>query len=366
MNANEFVKGLALGTGSMVVLGLIGGVARVTYLASVRTISVPLLVEMTLLDRETKAPVAQCLLGSERSAAAEGQAAPRSDAKGRLLLNRTYSYGWSALWPFERRRSPSFRFYLGEAPQLGTMDEVESWLVEMRFDEPWRASTAEITPVVEVSRSLAHEHSKVRSAWLEPLPAEPVDRLAQGRLRMEAAEAGGRAYRVLVSAFLDRKAIAACQRPTLGEVKRSATELYNAHRYEESLEAFRQVARREPDSAWAHRGVADGLQQLSRPREALPHYRKAIELDPDDFDNLYWYASCLIGLDDKEAIEQFRKLVSVEPDKARGWIGLGIACYGIDRFADSAEAFEKAAQLCADCLSSSDRAVYADSKRLAR
>lgn len=366
MNANEFVKGLALGTGAMVVLGLIGGVARVTYLASVRTISVPLLVEMTLVDRETKAPVAQCLLGSERSAADEGQAAPRSDAKGRLLLNRTYSYGWSALWPFGRRRSPSFRFYLGEAPQLGTIDEVESWLVEVGFDEPWRASQAEIVPVVEVKRSLAHEESRARSGGFEPLAAEPVERLAQARLLPAASKDGQTAYRLLVSAFLDQKAIAACRAPTLGELKKSAAELYNAHRFEASLEAFSEVARREPDSAWAHRGVADCFQQLSRPRESLEPYRKAIRLDPKDPDNLYWYASALIGVDDEDAIEQFRKLVGVEPDKARGWIGLGIASYGIDRFAESVEAFEKATKLCPDCLSSNDRAVYADSRRLAR
>ncbi len=374
MNVYQVVKAVALVAGLLLALGILGGIGYMTAALSVRTVSVPLLVEMNLVDRETNEPVAHCLLGFEKGGVStsspstldEGQTTLRSDAQGRLLLSKTYSYRWSALWAFERQRSPAFRFYIGEAPHYGTIDEVETWLVETRFEEPWRASNADIAPVVLVKRSLAHEESRARSGGVEPLAAEPVERLARTRIRVEASGYGQTAYRLLVSVFLDRKAIAACQGPTLGDIKKSAAELYNAHRFEASLQAFREVARRDPYSAWAHRGVADGLQQLSRPREALAHYRKAIELDPKDPDNLYWYANCLIGLDDKEAIEQFRKLVGVETDKARGWIGLGIASYGVDRFAESVEAFEKAAKLCAECLSSNDRAVYADSKRLAR
>jgi tetratricopeptide (TPR) repeat protein len=79
----------------------------------------------------------------------------------------------------------------------------------------------------------------------------------------------------------------------------------------------------------------------------------------------YWYANSLIGVTDRDAVQQFRKLVAIEPDNARGWIGLANALYDLDRYQETVEAFEKAAKICADCLNANDRVIYKDSKRLA-
>jgi tetratricopeptide (TPR) repeat protein len=267
-------------------------------------------------------------------------------------------------WPFPRERKPGFRFYLGEAPRYDTPDQVESWLIRLRFEEPW--TKTEIAPSLTVERSLAHEEGRKQSGGFDPLPAQPAERLAQARVRFEDAAGGREAYVVALSLFLDEKQIAQCQATSLGDVEKSAADLFNSKRYAESLEAYREVARRKPDSAWAHRGVADCLEHLGKQREAIPSYRKATELAPKDLDHLYWYANSLINVQSKEAVTQFRKLVGLEPDKARGFIGLGNSLSDVDRFAESVQAFEKAEKLCPTCLDEADRKAYKEARELAK
>jgi len=369
---NAVAKWGLIAVAGVFALGLIGTFGVMAFVFSIGTAMVPITLETSVLHRDTKAPVARCLLafqkggnGLTRPATIDyGQTTERSDANGRLRVDSSYEHVGSMFWPFPRERKPGFRFYLGEAPRYDTPDQVESWLVTLRFDEPWTRS--EVAPALAVERSLAHEEGRKQSGGFDPLPAEPVERLAQARVRFEKGASGRDAYAVGLSLFLDEKQIAQCQAASLGDLEKSAAELFNSKRYAESLEAFREVARRKPDSAWAHSGVGDCLDHLGKQREAIASYRRAAELAPKDADHLFWYANSLINVESKEAVTQFRKLVALEPDKARGFIGLANSLWDVDRFAESVRAFEKAEKLCPTCLSAADRKTYAESRGLAR
>jgi len=361
---------------AMVALAVIGGVVvfgAMAFVFSIGTAVVPVEVDVSVLDRNTRAPIANCLLVFEkggvnlgRPATIDyGQTTERTDAQGRLRHATSHSYVGSMFWPFDRERDPAFRFYLGEAPHLGSTEEVESWRVGLRFDEPWTSST-ELVPVIEVQRSLAHEETRTRSGGFEPLPSEPADRLLRAVVRFGASEDGREAYLIPLSVFLDAQQIRACQAPTLDEGESRAVEHFNAGRYEEALAAYREVARRKPDSAWAHRGAANALDHLGRRRESTEAYRKALALAPQDAEILYWYANSMIGTMDKEAAAQFRKLIALEPTNARGFIGLANSLYELDRFRETVEAFDQAAKLCASCLDEHDRSIHTDAKRLLR
>jgi len=369
---NAVAKWSLIAVAGLFALALIATFGTMAFVFSIGTAVIPIRLDANVLHRDSKAPVARCLLAFEKGGLGltrpatidYGQTRERSDANGRLRVDSSYQYAGSMFWPFARERKPGFRFYLGEAPRYDTPDQVESWLVTLRFEEPW--TKTEIAPALAVDRSLAHEEGRKQSGGFAPLPAEPAERLAQASVRFEDVAGGREAYVVALSLFLDEKQIAQCQATSLGDVEKSAADLFNSKRYAESLEAFREVARRKPDSAWAHRGAADCLDHLGKQREAIPSYRKASELAPKDLDHLYWYANSLINVQSREAVTQFQKLVGLEPDKARGFIGLGHTLWDLDRFAESVQAFEKAEKLCPTCLDEADRKAYKESRELAK
>jgi hypothetical protein len=242
---NAVAKWGLIAVAGVFALGLIGTFGVMAFVFSIGTAVVPITLETSVLDRDTKAPVARCLLafqkggnGLTRPATIDyGQTTERSDANGRLRVDSSYEHVGSMFWPFPRERKPGFRFYLGEAPRYDTPDQVESWLVTLRFDEPWTRS--EVAPALAVERSLAHEEGRKQSGGFDRLPAEPVERLAQARVRFEKGASGRDAYAVGLSLFLDEKQIARCQaasprRP--GEVRRRSVQ----------LQALRRVARGVP------------------------------------------------------------------------------------------------------------------------
>ena len=104
------------------------------------------------------------------------------------------------------------------------------------------------------------------------------------------------------------------------------------------------------ESAEVQRTIGDCLSHLGRDKEAIGAYRKAVELSPEDPESRYWYANSLIGVQQGEALKQFRKLVALEPGAARGFIGLANVLYNLDRFPEAIAAFDTAKQLCPTCL----------------
>ena len=349
----------------------IAAFAAVVFVFSIGTASVKTDVDVTVLDRKSGAPVPGCLLVLDLDRYTDSRTSMgRTDAAGRGQFDAGYhQYVSSLLLPTRRERTPTLRLYLGEKPRYGTFDEVESWDVRLRFDEPWFAREAPVT--VAVQRNLAREDvvkpppgTKGRSAGFTPIASEPSDGLARAGVRFDKAANGAAAYRIALTLRLDRTQAAACQARTLREVETRAVELYNAGRYAEALEAYREAIGTGQEAPWAYRGFADCLSQQGRDKEAAAAYRKAVEVDPGDAETLYRYANSLIGENDREAVVQFQKLILREPREARGPIGLASALFGLDRFAEAVRAFERAESLCATCLSDNDRAVYADARRL--
>jgi tetratricopeptide (TPR) repeat protein len=345
--------------------------AVLAFVFSIGTASVKTDVDVTVLDRESGTPVPGCLLVFDLDRYTDSRTSRgRTDAAGRGQFDAGHhQYVGSLLLPTRRERTPTLRLYLGEKPRYGTFDEVESWDVQLRFEEPWFAREAPVT--VAVQRNLAHEDvmkpptgQKGQSAGFTPLASEPSDGLARAGVRFDKAANGGAAYRIALTLRLDREQAAACQATTLREVETRAVELYNAGRYAEALEAYREAIGTGKEAPWAYRGFADCLSQQGRDQEAAAAYRRAVEVDPGDAETLYRYANSLIGENDREAVVQFQKLILREPREARGSIGLANALYGLDRFAETVRAFDHARSLCATCLSDNDRAVHADARRL--
>src|SRR5512145_2177156 len=136
------------------------------FVFSIGTAMVTVTVDASVYDKESKAPVANCLLAFEKSdTSGYGQTSVRTDARGRSSHETSYSYVGSMLWPFGRApdRDPRLRFHVGDPS--GSAPEVEAWDVHLRFREPWTSEA--VVPRVEVRRSGA-----------VPLPADDPPALA--------------------------------------------------------------------------------------------------------------------------------------------------------------------------------------------
>lgn len=75
---------------------------------------------------------------------------------------------------------------------------------------------------------------------------------------------------------------------------------------------------KDPDSAYLHQKMALLLKELREYPQALVHARKAMDLDPTDVESITLVGDlyALIGKDDL-AIEQYRKILEVEPENQR-------------------------------------------------
>jgi len=121
----------------------------------------------------------------------------------------------------------------------------------------------------------------------------------------------------------------------------------------------------EKGSVEDHRGAAACLYNLQRWKEAIVEYKNAVELAPSDPDLHYWYANSLIGRDAKTEEAEFRKVIALEPDEARGYIGLGEALYTLLRWHEAVEAFEQARAICTDCVDKNKeyRGIYEECRQ---
>jgi hypothetical protein len=361
------LKWLLIVMGILLGLGALAMVAMFAFVFSIGTASRTLLVETTVRDRTTRAPVPGCLLAFEKGTlfmtSGDGQSTQRTDAQGGVLFQKSFQYGSSLfLEPFRRDRHPTLRFYLGEAPSYGTFTRAEAWDVDLVFREPFR-KPADVIPRVTLRRGMAHEEvlnpppgQKWQLAGSDPLPGSTDGRLES----VVRVERDGITVRLMV--FLDADQARACQAPVRLEIQRQAVQLYNSHRYQEALIAFRTESLLAADPAWAHSSAGDCLIGLNRQKEAIEEHRQALVLAPQRPDIVYGYANSLIGMHDQESVTQFEKLVALEPRAARGYIGRGNALANLERWGASAKALEKAAQLCATCLDAGDRDLLRDAR----
>ena len=125
--------------------------------------------------------------------------------------------------------------------------------------------------------------------------------------------------------------------------------LFRMRRYEDALAALTHALALQPDLPVAgalHRVMGRSEQELGRPDAALPHYERALEIDPDDVQAVELLARLQFVRERYlESFALFRTLVEIDPGNARIHANLGAALYHLGRVEDAIGSFEHALSL---------------------
>jgi tetratricopeptide (TPR) repeat protein len=125
--------------------------------------------------------------------------------------------------------------------------------------------------------------------------------------------------------------------------------LFRMRRYEDALAALARGVSLQPDLPVAgavHRLMGRSEQELGRPDEALPHYQRALEIDPDDAQAIELLARLQFVRERYlESFALFETLVAIDPDNADLHANLGAALYHLGRVEDAIRSFEHALSL---------------------
>ncbi len=103
---------------------------------------------------------------------------------------------------------------------------------------------------------------------------------------------------------------------------------------EAALAQFSDRLRRNPDDFEARMMLARVFYRTGQYNEALPHYRRALELEPDDTALMGEYAQARVmagqGTVDSEALDLFRRIFEADPrnPEARFFLGVALADAG--------------------------------------
>jgi tetratricopeptide (TPR) repeat protein len=131
---------------------------------------------------------------------------------------------------------------------------------------------------------------------------------------------------------------------------RMATELYEAGRYAEAEQKFRDIIAANPDHAGAHNGLGLALAAQGRREEAIEHYRRAAELwEPVPQERkvaLRYWADALYSLNrHDEAAGTYREAIAADANFAAAHTGLGLALAAQGRREEAIEHYRRAAEL---------------------
>ena len=166
-------------------------------------------------------------------------------------------------------------------------------------------------------------------------------------------------------------------------MQRHAETLLEQGRYEDAIDEFRAILEIDPDYALAYAGMGDTLfrmrqyddalaalaravslqrdlpvagavhrlmgrseQELGRPDEALAHYQRALEIDPEDAQAVELLARLQFVRERYlESFALFQTLVERDPDNADLHANLGATLYHLGRVEDAIRSFEHALSL---------------------
>lgn len=158
--------------------------------------------------------------------------------------------------------------------------------------------------------------------------------------RVRAGDPVGAAYRFTQAAgteapgrmFYEAGSIALGRRDELGE---------DALRF--ARIAFAEAVERDPELGEAHHDLATTMRELGMAEDAVAHYKRALELMPDDADSLIGLgaAQCDAGKL-RDAINTLKKAVAAHPDSGRAFANLGVALEAEGRDEEAVSAYAKA------------------------
>ena len=125
--------------------------------------------------------------------------------------------------------------------------------------------------------------------------------------------------------------------------------LFRMRRYEDALAALARALSLQPDLPMAgalYRLMGRCEQELGRPDAALPHYERALLLDPDDARAIDLLARLQFVRERYlEAFDLYRTLVEIDPAAAQTHANLGATLYHLGRVEDAIRSFEHALSL---------------------
>lgn len=112
--------------------------------------------------------------------------------------------------------------------------------------------------------------------------------------------------------------------------------------FDSALKYFQQAAREDPKNGEVHFFLAQLHARQGREKETVRHYRRALEILPDQAIIWHYYGRWLLTARfQKEAERVYRHLTQRYPGQSPSWIGLGEALY-LDRdLVRALEAYEK-------------------------
>ena len=117
-------------------------------------------------------------------------------------------------------------------------------------------------------------------------------------------------------------------------------------RMEDSIGAFREVIKIDPNNARAYSLIGISYQALGRHNEAINAYRKSIEIEP----NNHFYAARDLDLarslaiieQYQEATAYYKKYISYNHDSEDAWSGMGTCFYHMKNYEEAARCYEMA------------------------
>ena len=123
---------------------------------------------------------------------------------------------------------------------------------------------------------------------------------------------------------------------------RKAQDFYNAGRFEQAEQAFRDLHHQDPNNADVCVNLAMISQQLGRTADAETYFRRSLQLDQDSVFARYWFGRFLEQLGRlKDAEEYFCSVLDRKPDHAAALGSLGDVLHGQNRLPEAETAFRR-------------------------
>jgi tetratricopeptide (TPR) repeat protein len=128
---------------------------------------------------------------------------------------------------------------------------------------------------------------------------------------------------------------------------------YEAEKYKEAIEAYRQAIRIKPDYAEAHYNLGCAYDNLGMHKEAIEAYKQAIRIKPnfaevhDSLGLVYYNLGCVYAeqRNYQEAIESYKQAIRSKPNYAEAYNNLGWAYLDVKDYQKAIESFREAIRI---------------------